>query len=64
MMIAQSFEQWKQCIEKDCKISLTKEFAKKRLSVYLDRKNHETQKFISLYGEQHLENIIKWFKLI
>lgn len=63
-MIAQSFEEWKYCIENDCKIRLTKEFSKKRLSVYLDKKNPETQKFISLYGEQHLENIIKWFKLI
>lgn len=63
-MIAQSFEQWKYCIENDCKIHLTKEFAEKRLSVYLDRKNTETQKFIALYGEQHLENIIKWLKRI
>jgi hypothetical protein len=63
-MIAQSFEEWKHCIENDCKIKLTKEFAKKRLSVYLNRKETETQKFISLYGEQHLENIIKWLKLI
>ena len=64
MKIAQSFEEWKYCIENDCKIKLTKEFAKKRLSVYLNRKEAETQKFISLYGEQHLENIIKWLKRI
>jgi hypothetical protein len=64
MMIAQSFEEWKSCIEKDCKIKLSKEFAKKRLSVYLNRESTETQKFISLYGEEHLENIIRWLKLI
>lgn len=63
-MIAQSFEEWKYCIENDCKIKLTKEFAKKRLAVYLNREEAETQKFISLYSEQHLENIIKWLKLI
>ena len=52
-MIAQSFEEWRSCIENDCKIQLTKAFAQKRLSVYLNRKEAETQKFISLYGEQH-----------
>jgi thiaminase len=35
-----------------------------RLAVYKDSKNTETQKFISLYGEQHLQNIIKWFEII
>ncbi|CAA6798382.1 MAG: Unknown protein [uncultured Aureispira sp.] len=63
-MIAQSFEEWRSCIENDCKIQLTKAFAQKRLSVYLNRKEAETQKFISLYGEQHLENIITWLKRI
>lgn len=63
-MIPQYFEQWKQCIETDCKIKLTKEFAQKRLTVYENRENPETQKFISLFGEEHLDNIIKWFKLI
>ena len=63
-MIAQTFAEWKHCIEHDCKIELTKDFAQKRLAVYQDKKNPETQKFISLYGEQHLNNIIKWFRQI
>ena len=45
-MIAQSFEEWKYCIENDCKIQLTKEFAQKRLSIYSNRKEVETQKVI------------------
>lgn len=63
-MIPQTFEQWKNCITNDCKINLTKEFAQSRLSVYLNKENKETQRFISLYGEQHLQNIIYWFKQI
>jgi hypothetical protein len=63
-MIPQTFEEWKNCIVHDCKINLTKEFALQRLAVYKDSKNTETQKFISLYGEQHLQNIIKWFEII
>lgn len=63
-MIPQTFEQWKNCIVNDCKINLTKDFAQQRLAVYKDKKNNETQKFVSLYGEQHLQNIIYWFELI
>lgn len=63
-MIPQNFEEWKNCITKDCKINLTKDFVTKRLDVYQDQKNQETQKFIRLYGEQHLQNIINWYKLV
>ena len=63
-MIPQTYEQWKNCIVNDCKINLTKNFALQRLAVYKDNKNIETQKFISLYGEQHLSNIINWLEKI
>jgi len=63
-MIPQTFEEWKNCIVNDCKINLTKDFAKERLTVYQDPQNKETQKFISLYGEEHLNNIINWLKRI
>jgi len=63
-MIPRTFEEWKNCIVNDCKINLTKDFAQQRLSVYQNRENRETQKFISLYGEQHLLNIIQWLQQI
>ena len=63
-MIPQTFEEWKNCIVNACKINLTKDFAKERLSVYHNPQNKETQKFISLYGEEHLNNIINWLKRI
>jgi len=63
-MIPQTFNDWTNCIVNDCKINLTKEFAEQRLLVYQDNKNAETEKFISLYGEQHLQNIINWFMKI
>lgn len=63
-MIPQTFDQWKNCIEQDCKIQLTSEFAQKRLTVYADEKNPETKKFVALYGKQHLHNIINWLQLI
>lgn len=63
-MIPKTFEEWKNCIINNCKINLTKDFARQRLEVYQNKQNAETQKFISLYGEQHLNNIIQWFNQI
>lgn len=63
-MIPQTFEQWQQCIEKDCGINLTKHFARERLAIYENAENDETKKFITLYGEHHLFNIIQWFQQI
>ena len=63
-MLPQTFEEWRNCIVNDCKIDLTKTFAEKRLTVYENGKHPETRKFISLYGEQHLNNIIHWYKMV
>ena len=63
-MVPQTFEEWKSCIVNDCKIRLTKAFAQKRLSVYENAGHPETRKFIELYGKQHLDNVIYWFKKI
>lgn len=63
-MIPQNYTEWRACIINDCKINLTKEFAAQRLAVYQDAKNPETQKFSSLYGEKHLQNVIQWLQQV
>ena len=63
-MIPHTFDEWKNCIVNDCNIELTKEFAKKRLSVYENATHPETQNFEKLYGKQHLNNVIYWFKKV
>ena len=63
-MIPRTFAEWKNCIVNDCKINLTKDFAKKRLKVYENQHNAETRKFKELYGAQHLENVIYWLKKV
>lgn len=60
-MIAKTFDEWENCIINDCGIPLTKDFALKRLKVYNNPRNPETKKFVELYGQQHLDNIIYWF---
>jgi len=63
-MIPATLDAWKKCIEQDCKIKLTKAFALERLAVYQDATNPETKQFVSLYGKQHLHNIINWLQRI
>lgn len=63
-MIPQTYEEWRSCIVNDCKISLTSDFAAKRLNVYQDASNPETVKFKNLYGEQHLNNVIRWLQQV
>lgn len=63
-MIPQTFEQWKYCLINDCKINLTRDFARQRLDIYRDKNNPETKKFAQLYGEAHLQNIIRWFEMV
>ena len=59
-MIPQTYNEWRNCIVNDCNINLTKEFAEERLKIYKDSSNPQTKKFIELYGNQHLYNIISW----
>jgi hypothetical protein len=61
-MIPQSFPEWHSCITQDCKIQLTKEFIEKRLAVYMDQNNPETKRFKTLYGDNHLTNVINWLQ--
>lgn len=63
-MIPQTFEQWANCIANDCKIKLTQEFAQQRLAVYENKQSKETQNFITLYGSQHLVNVVLWLNQI
>lgn len=63
-MIPQTFEEWQKCIVNDCKVNLTKEFAEKRLKVYSDANNPETRKFVELYGQQHVQNVIAWLQQV
>ena len=63
-MIPQTFEEWRNCIVNDCKIKLTSTFVETRLNIYENESHPETRKFVDLYGRQHLNNIIYWYKKI
>lgn len=61
-MIPINYNEWRNCIENDCKIRLSKTFIDKRLKIYSNLDNPETKKFVQLYGINHLKNILNWLK--
>jgi len=61
-MIPETFEQWLNCIEKDCKIELTKQFCEKRLVELNDSNDKSSLDFKNKYGQQHFENVKMWFE--
>lgn len=61
-MIPQTYQEWHYCITQSCKIELTNVFIDQRLAVFTDTNHQETIKFVSLYGRNHLLNIIQWLE--
>lgn len=57
-----NYQQWRHCIEVDCGIPLTPEFVDKRLAALQNSKDPKTQAFEKLYGVDHLQMTIAWFK--
>ena len=61
-LIPLSYREWYECITIKCGISMTKSFVARRL---LSLKNPDlpmTKKFISLYGQEYLNQVILWFE--
>ena len=61
-VIPRSYEQWRNCIEVRCKIRLTPTYIRERLAELLDAKHAKTREFARLYGAEHLERTITWFR--
>lgn len=61
-MIPQNYQQWRQCLVRDCGITLTGAFIAERLSVFEKSTHEETRRFVAVYGQAHLNNIIQWYR--
>lgn len=58
-----TYDDWKHCISEICKIPLTEEFVRRRLTELGDTQNHNTQKFVSTWGENHRKQIVTWLEM-
>ena len=57
-----TYEDWKHCIIKLCRIELTEGFVKERLAELRDADCYSTQKFVSSWGDRHRKQVIAWFE--
>jgi len=57
-----SYSEWRHGIEVLGGISLTSAFIRKRLTELQDSKNSGTREFARLYGNEHLQRTIAWFR--
>ncbi len=60
-IIPKTYEDWKHCITVECGLELTPEYISKRISSLNDGKDHYTQQFVKIYGQQYLDQVIAWF---
>ena len=61
-MIPTTYDQWRECIEVHCKIPLTPEYIRERLAELQNAGHPKTQDFERLYGAEHLQRTIAWFR--
>ena len=58
----QSYEEWRQALTERCKIKLTPDYARSRISALKDSKNPTTKEFTATYGPAYLQQVIEWFE--
>ena len=61
-IIPATYEQWRNCIEVRCNLSLTAAYIDERLTELQDGKNPKTKKYRDLYGAEQLQSTIEWFR--
>ena len=57
-----SFAEWRHVLTENCKIKLTPEYARSRISALKDPLDKSTEEFKAKYGEAYLLQVIKWFE--
>jgi hypothetical protein len=56
-----NYLQWRRCIEVECGIALKPDFISARVAA-LTQPGDEPQRFARLYGDEHLQRVIGWFR--
>jgi L-fucose isomerase-like protein len=64
LKVLTQFEEWKYCIERKCKIVLTIEYVETRIKELSRRQSADVERFIQLYGENHLNVILGHFRKV
>lgn len=59
--ITDSYENWRNCIERNLGNELTLSFVQERVRTLGKKNDAETKKFISLYGPERAAEVHSWF---
>lgn len=57
-----SYAEWRQAITERCKIKLTPDYARTRISALSNPEDPATQEFTTKYGDAYLRQVIEWFE--
>ncbi len=60
-IVPQNYDEWWHCIVVKCELELTPDFISERISLLQNERDHYTQQFIKLYGQQYLQKVLGWF---
>ena len=61
MVLPQTFEEWKYCIEIKCNIKLTNNYIQQRIEALTNPTDNNSNEFVKLYGESYKEQVLQWF---
>lgn len=60
--VPETYEQWRHCIEVDCGLELTADFIDERLEALRNSRDHHTNRFLAIWGQQHHSCVVQWFQ--
>ncbi|WDF53958.1 hypothetical protein [Mucilaginibacter sp. KACC 22063] len=63
MNIPETYQDWHYCITVQCGIKLDRLYIEQRINALQDENDDYTKSFVHRYGEQHLQQVLKWFYL-
>jgi len=58
----QSYAEWRHALTERCKIDLTPDYARERVSALRNPDDPHTQEFTEKYGDAYLQQVIQWFE--
>ena len=61
-VIPVTYKEWRYCIEIVGEVKLTPTYIEERLATLQDTQRAETKTFAKLYGEEHLQRTVDWFR--
>ncbi|MEM6266444.1 MAG: hypothetical protein AAF707_02885 [Pseudomonadota bacterium] len=61
-IVPSTYDEWEHCITVKCGIELTPDYVSKRIAGLEDQSDFFTRKFIDLWGAEHHDRTLGWFR--